>query len=207
MQKLGVFGGTFDPIHYGHLRIAEEARDRFGLAHVLFVPNQVSPFKIGDTTTSAALRLELVKCAVEGNPHFSVWAGELEREGPSYTVETLRRLAQEFPDNALYFLTGTDAVRDIGKWREPEACVALAQFVAFYRPGVTETEARVGVPDHLEPKILFAEMNGLDISSTEIRERVAQGHSIRYLVPDAVIAQIEEKGLYRPAGHRPGMVE
>jgi nicotinate-nucleotide adenylyltransferase len=203
VQKIGIFGGTFDPIHYGHLRIAEEARERFGLAHVLFVPNQVSPFKIGDTTTSASLRVELVRCAIETNPHFVLWAGELEREGPSFTVETLRRLSQEFPDNTLYFLTGTDAVRDIGKWREPEACVALAQFVAFYRPGVTETDARVGVPDHLEPNILFAEMNGLDISSTEIRERVAAGRSIRYLVPDPVVALIEQKGLYRPAGNPP----
>lgn len=203
MRKVGIFGGTFDPVHYGHLRIAEEARERFGLTHVLFVPNQVSPFKIGDTTTPASLRVELVRRAIESNPHFSLWSGELEREGPSFTVETLRRLAQEFPDNALYFLTGTDAVRDIGKWREPEACVALAQFVAFYRPGVTESEARVGVPDHLEPKILFAEMNGLDISSTEIRERVAAGRSIRYLVPDPVVALIEQQGLYHPAGHPP----
>ncbi|MBB6052326.1 nicotinate-nucleotide adenylyltransferase [Armatimonas rosea] len=203
MRKIGIFGGTFDPVHYGHLRIAEEARERFGLAHVLFVPNQVSPFKIGDTTTPASLRVALVRCAIESNPHFSLWAGELEREGPSFTVETLRRLAQEFPADSLYFLTGTDAVRDIGKWREPEACVALAQFVAFYRPGVTESEARVGVPDLIEPKILFAEMNGLDISSTEIRERVAAGRSIRYLVPDPVVALIEQQGLYRPAGHPP----
>jgi nicotinate-nucleotide adenylyltransferase len=198
VTKIGILGGTFDPVHYGHLRIAEEARERFGLTHVLFVPNQVSPFKIGDTTTAASLRVELVALSIADNPHFQLWTGELEREGPSYTVETLRRLAQEFPQAALYFLTGTDAVRDIGKWREPEACVALAQFVAFYRPGVTEIQARVGVPDHLEPKILFAELNGLDISSTEIRERVAAGRSIRYLVPEKVIALIEEKGLYLP---------
>lgn len=198
MKRFGIFGGTFDPIHYGHLRIAEEARERFGLSHVLFVPNQVSPFKIGDTTTPAPLRVELVRRAIDGNPHFSLWTGELERDGPSFTVQTLRALAQEFPDSERYFLTGTDAVRDIGKWREPEACVTLAQFVAFYRPGVTESEARVGVPDDLEPQILFAQMNGLDISSTEIRERVASGRSIRYLVPDPVISLIKEEKLYLP---------
>ena len=197
MKKLGVFGGTFDPIHYGHLRIAEEARERFGLDHILFVPNKVSPFKIGDTSTPAALRVELVRGAIAGNPYFSVWTGELEREGTSYTVETLRALAQEFRDADLYFLTGTDAVRDIGKWREPEACLALAQFVAFYRPGVSEAEARIGVPDELEPRIIFAAMNGLDISSTEIRKRVQAGRSIRYLVPESVVALIEEKRLYR----------
>ena len=197
MKRLGIFGGTFDPIHYGHLRIAEEARERFGLAHVLFVPNQVSPFKIGDTTTAAPLRVELVRRAIESNPHFSLWTGELEREGPSFTVQTLRALSQEFPDSERYFLTGTDAVRDIGKWREPEACLALAQFVAFHRPGVTESEARVGVPDDLEPRIIFAEMNGLDISSTEIRERIISGRSIRYLVPDGVISLIDEEKLYQ----------
>ncbi|MCX6366080.1 MAG: nicotinate-nucleotide adenylyltransferase [Armatimonadetes bacterium] len=197
MRKLGVFGGTFDPIHYGHLRIAEEARERFGLDHILFVPNKVSPFKIGDTSTPATLRVELVQEAIAGNPHFSVWTGELEREGTSYTVETLRALAQEFPDSALYFLTGTDAVRDIGKWREPEACLTLAQFVAFYRPGVSEAEARIGVPDELEPQIIFAAMNGLDISSTEIRQRVQASRSIRYLVPESVVALIEKKRLYQ----------
>ena len=197
MSKIGVFGGTFDPIHYGHLRIAEEARERFGLDHILFVPNKISPFKIGDTTTPAALRVELVRGSIAGNPNFSLWTGELEREGTSYTVETLRALAQEFPDTQLYFLTGTDAVRDIGKWREPEACLKLAQFVAFYRPGVSEAEARIGVPDELEPKIIFAAMNGLDISSTEIRQRVQTNRSIRYLVPESVVALIEEKRLYR----------
>jgi nicotinate-nucleotide adenylyltransferase len=197
VSKLGIFGGTFDPIHYGHLRIAEEARERFGLTQVLFVPNQVSPFKIGDTTTAAPLRAELVRCAIAGNSSFVLWLGELERAGPSFTVQTLRALAEEFPESERYFLTGTDAIRDIGKWREPEACVALAQFVAFYRPGVTESEARVGVPDHLEPQVLFAEMNGLDISSTAIRERVRAGQSIRYLVPDAVSELITEKNLYR----------
>lgn len=197
MEKIGVFGGTFDPIHYGHLRIAEEARDRFGLSHVLFVPNQVSPFKVGETATRAALRAELVQVAIAGNPAFGLWVGELEREGPSYTVETLRALRMKFPVAALYFLTGTDAVRDIGKWRAPEECITLAQFIAFHRPGVTESEARFGVPDHLESGITFAEMNGLDISSTEIRERVRAGRSIRYLVPEGVIALIEEKKLYR----------
>lgn len=195
--KLGVLGGTFDPIHFGHLRIAEEARERFGLSHVLFVPNQVSPFKIGDTTTPAPLRAALVAQALEGNPQFLLWDAELRREGPSFTVETLRALKAELPDSSLYFLTGTDAVRDIGKWREPEVCVALAQFVAFYRPGISESEARIGIPDHLEPQILFAPMHGLDISSTEIRARVAEGRSIRYLVPDAVLAQIQAEGLYR----------
>ena len=197
MKRLGVFGGTFDPIHYGHLRIAEEARERFDLARVLFIPNQVSPFKIGDTTTPAPLRVELVRRAIKNNPHFQLWTGELERGGPSFTVQTLRVLAREFPDFERYFLTGTDAVRDIGKWREPEACVALAQFVAFHRPGVSESEARVGVPDELEPRIIFAAMNGLDISSTEIRERVTSGRSLRYLVPESVIALIEERNLYR----------
>lgn len=197
MLRIGVFGGTFDPIHFGHLRIAEEARGRFSLDTVLFVPNQVSPFKVGETSTPPGLRAALTKAAIADNPAFGLWEGELERPGPSFTVETLRAIAAEFPDSERYFLTGTDAVRDIGKWREPEVCLTLAHFVAFHRPGVTESDAREGIPDHLEPGIVFVPMHGLDISSTEIRERVQQGRSIRYLVPEAVIAVIEENRLYR----------
>lgn len=197
MERLGIFGGTFDPIHFGHLRIAEEARDRFALERVLFVPNQVSPFKVGETATPAPLRATLTLAAITDNPAFSLWDGELKRSGPSFSVETLRAIAQEHPDTERFFLTGTDAVRDIGKWREPEACLALAQFIAFHRPGVSESEARLGIPDHLEPKIVFVPMHGLDISSTEIRERVQQGRSIRYLVPEAVGAVIEQHRLYR----------
>ena len=196
-QRIGIFGGTFDPIHFGHLRIAEEARDRFALDTVLFVPNQVSPFKIGETVTPAALRAELARAAIFDNPAFALWTGELDRPGASYTVETLRAISADFPHSERYFLTGTDAVRDIGKWREPEECLALAHFVAFHRPGVTESEAREGIPDHLEPGIVFVPMNGLDISSTEIRQRVQQGRSIRYLLPEAAITIIQENQLYR----------
>jgi len=196
-MRLGILGGTFDPIHFGHLRIAEDASYRFALDTVLFVVNQVSPFKVGETTTPALLRAALTQAAIADNPAFSYWGGELERPGPSFTVETLREIAAHFPDSERYFLTGTDAVRDIAKWREPETCLALAQFVAYYRPGVSEAVAREGIPNHLEPKIAFVPIHGLDISSTEIRTCVAQHHTIRYLVPDPVIALIEKHELYR----------
>lgn len=196
-MRLGILGGTFDPIHFGHLRIAEDARARFALDTVLFVVNQVSPFKIGETTTPGPIRAALTQAAIAENPAFAYWGGELERSGPSFTVETLRALDREFPDSERYFLTGTDAVRDIGKWREPETCLSLAHFVAYYRPGVSEAAAREGIPNHLEPKITFVPIHGLDISSTEIRTCLAQNHTIRYLVPDPVIALIEKHKLYR----------
>jgi nicotinate-nucleotide adenylyltransferase len=195
-MRLGIFGGSFDPIHYGHLRMAEALRDRFALDLVLFVPNQVSPFKQSETVTPAELRAELVERAIANNPKFGVWRGELEKPGPSYTVETLRRLAEEFPGSERFFLTGNDAVRDIAKWREPEACLALAQFISVFRPGVSEAAARLGIPDHLEKKIEFVELNGLDISSTDIRKQLLEQRSVRYLVPESVIECIETHGLY-----------
>lgn len=199
-MRLGIFGGTFDPIHYGHLRLAEEARDTLRLDRVLFVPNQVSPFKTGATTTPGRQRAQMVAAAIADHAQFALWDGELQREGPSYTVETLRSLRALHPDAELYFLTGTDAVRDLPQWREPEALLSLARFVAAARPGVSVDQVRDALPENWRARVDFLPMAGLEISSTALRERVADGRSIRYLTPPAVVQFIQANALYARPG-------
>lgn len=199
--RLGVFGGSFDPIHIGHLRLAEEAREIFALDTVLFVPTHVSPFKLDRPVTPPEHRLEMVRQALEGNNAFAVSAVECFRDGPSYTVETLRQLHAEQPSTELWFVTGTDAVADLPRWREPEEVLSLARFAVAIRPGTTEIEARESLA-HLPPswqeRISYFKMQGLDISSTDLRARIAAGRSVRYLVPPAIEAYIAAHGLYQP---------
>lgn len=197
-MRLGIFGGSFDPIHYGHLRLAEEAREALALDRVLFVPNQVSPFKTGNGVTDGRIRAEMVQQAIADQPAFALWDGELEREGPSYTVETLRTLAAQHPDAERFFLTGTDAVRDLPKWREPETILRLAVFVAATRPGVSPDAVRDALPEAWRERVRFLPLTPLEISSTDIRNRVAHGRSIRYLTPPPVVAAIAARRLYAP---------
>jgi nicotinate-nucleotide adenylyltransferase len=171
-------------------------REHLSLDQVLFVPNQVSPFKTGTPPTPGERRAQMVELAIAGNDAFTVWRGELGRTGPSYTVETLRTLRSEFPKAQLYFLTGMDAIAGLPGWKEPEAVLELAQMVATIRPGVTEAEARERLPDAWETKILFVAMPPLDISATEIRELAHSGRSLRYLMPPAVVEFIHHHRLY-----------
>ncbi len=196
-MRLAVFGGTFDPIHFGHLRIAEEARDRMKFDRVLFIPNYVSPFKTEQGVTSGEQRAAMVEAAVADNPVFAVSRWEIEREHPSFTVDTLRAIREEYTDAELYFLAGMDAVRDLPKWREPEALLDIARFVTATRPGVNVRDVLDALPDPWEERITFMEMPGLDISATDLRARVASGRSLRYLTPPAVEQFIEKHRLYR----------
>jgi len=196
-MRLGVFGGSFDPVHYGHLRMAEVAREEIGLDRLLFLPAQVSPFKTGREAAPAALRLEMLHLAVADNPAFAVSDAEVRRPGPSYTVDTLRLLADEYPDAKRFFLTGTDAVRDLPQWREPEEVITLAQFVVMTRPGVAPADVLRALPDAWEARITFIDMPGLDISSSYLRERLGQGRSVRYLLPRSVEEFIGAHHLYR----------
>ncbi len=199
--RLGILGGTFDPIHFGHLRLAEEARGRLALDAVLFVPNQVSPFKTDDEVTPGELRLEMTRLATSDNSAFAVSGVELERPGPSFTVETLRRLRVERPEDDLFFLTGTDAIAGLPGWREPEALLELAHFVTVTRPhresNAAAQRALEALPAPWRAKITYLETPGLEISSTLLREQVRDGHSIRYLTPDPVLTFIEAHRLYR----------
>jgi nicotinate-nucleotide adenylyltransferase len=193
---IGIFGGTFDPIHFGHLRMAEEARDQLGLDRVLFVPNRVSPFKAGGGVSPGELRAEMVRRAIADNPSFAISRVELDRPGPSYAIETVRALRDAHPDADLFFLSGTDAIKDLPAWREPEALLVLARFVAATRPGVDPGAVLAALPASWADRVTFIEMPGLDISATDLRARVRAGRSIRYLVPPPVEAFVRERGLY-----------
>jgi nicotinate-nucleotide adenylyltransferase len=195
--RLGVFGGSFDPIHYGHLRTAEEARVQAGLDKVLFVPNHVSPFKLNRAVTPGAMRKQMVELAIASNPAFALDGRELDRPPPSYTLHTLQEIAGENPHTELFFLTGTDAVRDLPKWYEPEQVLALARFLAVARPGVNRAEVLEALPDFWEKRIDFVQVPHLDISSSFLRTRIGANQSVRYLLPPSVEKFIAEQGLYK----------
>jgi nicotinate-nucleotide adenylyltransferase len=186
--KVGVFGGSFDPVHLGHLVVAEAAAQRLGLEQVRFVPAGRHPFKTGHHA-SPEHRVAMVDLAIRGNPRFLLDAREAVRAGPSYTVETLRQLRAEAPGDSLFLLIGADAARELPAWHDAEDIAAAAVIVVLTRPGVA-------APAH--PLIgQIAEVPGIDISATAVRDAVRSGTSIRYLVPAAVEDYIRTHGLYR----------
>jgi nicotinate-nucleotide adenylyltransferase len=183
-----LFGGSFDPVHLGHLVVAETAAEALG-ARVRLMPAREQPFKRAAHGATPAQRAEMLALAVAGNPRLSVEPIELELPAPSYTVRTLRALAAREPGNRFTLLLGADAARDLPAWFEVEALPALADVVVFGRPGSPVPEL---------PVIRRAiEVPAVEISATQVRRRVAEGRSIRYLVPDAVREYITAHGLYR----------
>ncbi|MFA0756452.1 MAG: hypothetical protein YPKNTGVA_001973 [Candidatus Fervidibacter sp.] len=189
-------GGTFDPIHYGHLVAAEEARHRFGLACVMFVPCGQPPHKKTYAVTPAEHRYAMTLLATASNPHFVVSRLEIDRPGPSYSVDTVRLLRQQFPDAELFFITGADAVLEILTWKDSDELIGLCRFIAVTRPGY-DLQQLERLPAHYLERIMPLAIPGVDISSTLIRERVRRGEPIRYLTPDAVCDYIAKHGLYR----------
>lgn len=187
--KLGVMGGTFDPIHIGHLRIAEEVREELGLDGVLFMPAGNPVFKRDQHVTDAHVRLERVRRAVADNPHFDVSSLEVDREGGTYTIDTFRELRRLYPQNVdLYFILGSDAAESIGKWREVKALAELTKLVvAVGRPGSMDEEPLRAAVEAAAPFDLhIVRASSLEVSSSDIRERLASGRSARYLVPESV---------------------
>ncbi len=195
-MRLGILGGTFDPIHQVHLFIGEEARVRLKLDRVVFVPNSVPPHKRPRCIASAEERYEMTVLATRSNPHFGCSRVELDRPGPSYTVDTLRALQTEHPSAELFFIIGLDAAAEISTWRQPEEVIRLARLVTIPRPGYTAEELRAAIPPAYRTRMEMLETPELGISSTMIRERVGAGLPIRYLTPDAVVEYIAERGLY-----------
>ena len=195
MTKIGLMGGTFDPIHNGHLVAAEEARYALGLESVLFIPAGQPWQKDRTEVTPGEQRLEMTQLATDDNSFFEVSRLELDREGPTYTIETLRAIREMGSEtDELYFITGADAILQILSWKRPDEALELATFVAVTRPGHELGDLRsVGVED----RIVVLEIPALAISSTDIRRRVREGRPIRYLVPDAVARYIADQGLYR----------
>lgn len=200
-QRIGIFGGTFDPVHYGHLLLAETCREQLNLDSVVLLPAGSPPHKSDSDISPASHRLEMLKLAVSGCPEFQIDERELKREGPSYTVLTLQELSSEQPDSTLYFLMGADSLRDIPGWKDPQQILQLATVVAVNRPGIPlpETaEVRVWAGD-LADSIQVIQTLGTDLSSSTLRNQVAANLSIRFMTPRAVAVYIEQHELYRTA--------
>jgi nicotinate-nucleotide adenylyltransferase len=202
--RLGVMGGTFDPIHHGHLVTAEEAVHQFDLDRAMFIPSARPPHKKGVRSSSPADRLRMVELAIEGNERLAASTLEIERTGLSYTVDTLRELHRQYGSDAmLFFITGADAILEILTWKEPENVLSESVFIAATRPGYPLQKLQDALPalnSRGEPamaSIRVMEVPALAISSTDIRERVRSGRPFRYMVPEAVWSYICEKGLYK----------
>ena len=195
--RLGIMGGTFDPIHMGHLACAEQARVAFALDAVIFIPTGMQPFKQGKEVTDANMRLEMCELACATNPFFDVSDIEIERGGLTYTVDTLRQLHDHYPSNvSLYFIPGADAVLSIVKWRDSAAIADLAHLIAVTRPGYEMTDEAKAELDAANFDVSYLETTALSISSSMMREWVREGKSIRYLTSLAVHDYIHAKGLY-----------
>lgn len=198
--RLGVLGGTFDPPHYGHLLLAEQAREQLGLERVLWVPAGDPWRKAGAVVSAGEHRIAMVSKAIESNEAFEVDAREIERPGPSYTGDTLAALKEELPEAELVFLLGTDALIDLPRWRDAPRVIQLALLGAAARAGerldaVSLDALLLG----LSRRVVWFHMPRLDISASDLRERAAEGRSLRYFVPPAVEDYIVRHKLYRPA--------
>lgn len=193
-------GGTFDPIHHGHLVAASEVADRFGLDEVVFVPTGRPWQKEGKEVSPAEDRYLMTVIATASNPRFSVSRVDVDREKVTYTVDTLRDLRAKHPDAELYFITGADALASILSWQDWEELFSLAKFVGVSRPGFDlHTEHLSGLlDDHPKDAVTLIEVPALAISSTECRLRASQDRPVWYLVPDGVVQYISKRNLYRP---------
>jgi nicotinate-nucleotide adenylyltransferase len=191
-RKIGIMGGTFDPIHNGHLVAASEVADRFALDEVLFVPTG-EPWQKSDRVVSPAEdRYLMTVIATASNPRFSASRIDIEREGPTYTVDTLSELHEAMPDAALFFITGADALAQILSWRDVDRVFRYAHFVGVTRPGYVLGD------DHLPAGVAsLVEVPAMAISSTDCRDRVSRNRPVWYLVPDGVVQYITKRNLYR----------
>jgi len=189
-------GGTFDPIHYGHLVTAEEALVQFALDEVVFVPTGQPWMKQDRDVSPAEDRYLMTVIATASNPRFSVSRIEVDREGPTYTVDTLSGLAAEHPDAELYFITGADAMFEIFEWKDTDHVLELAHFIAATRPGYDLRRFEASASTH-HPNVSVMNIPALAISSTDVRTRVREGRPIRYLLPEGVKSYIEKADLYR----------
>jgi nicotinate-nucleotide adenylyltransferase len=225
-RRIGLFGGTFNPIHLGHLRGAEEIREAFGLQQVIFIPAAIPPHKVAEEVIEAKHRLEMVKLATVTNPFFSTTDIELLRPEKSYSIDTIRHFRQRHQE-VFFFILGRDAFVEIETWKEFQHLFSLCNFIVMTRPGSQKTlftSVRVDSTSPLPEALVtvfrydqdikgwihpsghtlhFKEITILDISSTKVREMIKRGESVRYLIPSEVEAYIQENRLY---SHEPGKV-
>jgi len=226
-RRVGIYGGTFNPIHRGHLRAAEAVSEQLALSRVIFVPSGRPPHKADDDPAGpiaeAALRLGWVRDAVASNPRFEVSPLEVEREGPSYLVDTLAALRDQWAGERLVFVLGCDAFADLGDWREPRRLLTLADFAVMTRPPDDGThlghwlpdcvrgdvdlaaDGRVATHREADTRIELVEICALDVSATDVRARARAGESLRDLVPESVCEAVEQSGVY--AGETPALRE
>ncbi len=193
MRRIGLFGGTFDPPHFGHLALAEWAREQLRLDRVLFVPAGAPPHKRARRLSSVAARVAMTRLAVRGNPAFRLSQLEVRRRGPSFTVDTLRAVRAGHPGAEVFLLMGEDSLDDFRTWHEPAAIRGLARLAVARRPGGRRRTPARGIARGL----IWLDNPGLELSSSAIRARARAGRSVRYLVPDAVARYLARHRLYR----------
>jgi len=212
--RIGIFGGTFNPIHLGHLRSAEEVREAFALDRIYFVPAAQPPHKKTNALADANHRLKMVELAVADNPSFIASTIELDRSGPSYSIDTIRRFHTDLPDAVFFFILGLDAFREIHTWKEYTLIPSLCNLIVTSRPGISTPPIDQFIPVALQTTLwydpalkmyrhtsghclAFHGIQGLNISASQVRQIVRRGKSLRYLVPSAVEAYITEQIFYR----------
>jgi nicotinate-nucleotide adenylyltransferase len=188
-MKIGILGGTFNPIHTGHLILAEEAREKLGLDKVVFVPAFLPPHKDNGDITSAVDRLKMVKLAIKDNRYFSVSSTEIKRAGRSYTIDTIREFKERYPNDELYFVIGSDLLKYLEEWKDLNQILEMVRFIVATRPGYPLEK----IPSYIKTMAIRA----VDISAFEIREAIKENKSFRYLVPEGVCKYITKKGLYK----------
>ncbi len=200
-MTIGVIGGTFDPIHIGHLIMAEQAWTKLGLDSVLFVPAGQPWFKANNVITVATHRLEMLRLAISANPHFKLCTVEVERPGPSYTIDTMMELRDGQGINFPYFILGMDSIVGLPLWKEPEKLLQMCHLVVAPRSGLSKVEKLKALEESVHgliENVTQLDMPVIDISSSDIRRCVASGESIRYLVPAGVEQYIVDHSLYLP---------
>jgi len=211
---IGLFGGTFNPLHFGHLRAAEEICDRYRMKEVIFIPSANPPHKNAPDMASPIQRLKMVNLAITGNSRFSVSEVELHRRGKSYSLDTVRRMKKDYPDDELAFIMGMDAFLELDTWYKYEQIVTECDFIVCTRPGPKRRGGLQAIPESIRgeykkkrgarefvhscgKKIMFADITEMGVSGTRIRRMVRDEVSIRYLTPRRVMEYIQENGLYR----------
>lgn len=188
-MKIGILGGTFNPIHIGHLILAEEAREKLELDKIIFVPAYLPPHKDNSNIALASYRHDMIKLAIKSNRHFSVSDAEIKRDGKSYTIDTLKDFKNIYPGDELYFIIGSDLLKYLDEWKDLSQIIKMVSFVAATRPGYPLEK----IPSYISTIPIRA----VDICGFEIRKAIKENKSFRYLVPDAVFKYIEKKRLYK----------
>ena len=199
INKIGILGGTFDPVHNGHLFAAEHARSAMGLSRVIFVPSGNPPHKSYDGMAPAEDRFEMTRLAIEGDKNFEISRVEIDREGPSYTADTLELISEINPGAELFLIMGLDAALDIPNWHKPKKIISLCKILIIARPGYICDKINM-LDEAVRNSLLILDTDLIDISATDIRNKAHSGCCIRHMTPDVVCDYIARKNLYSAAG-------